>query len=180
MVSQGETLMVSPSNHDDFATVETNGACPKHADRPRLGTCSRCGNFICIVCCPEFAEHPTAPCELCRALLVASGAPRGRRNSLNASGGCALLVSGGVFLTHFPRDTGLALLLAVVPAVLGVLVLVTRARQFAYAFAVVGGAIALLHLPSLFLAGVFLSLSLASYRLAVQSVEATALTSMEP
>ena len=157
---------------DGFALVETNGACPKHADRPRLGTCSRCGSFVCIVCCPQFAEAPTEPCEACGALLAAVAAPRGRRNSLNAAGGSALLFSGGVFLADVSATPVIAVLFAVVPAVLGLLVLVTRIRQFAYAFAVIGGAIALLHLPSLFLTGVFLSLALASYRLADQSVEA--------
>jgi len=41
-------------------------ACPKHPDFPRVGTCSRCGAFICVRCEPDMATTNQPRCGDCR------------------------------------------------------------------------------------------------------------------
>lgn len=132
---------------DGFATIEANGPCPLHPARPRLGTCSRCGAFICIECCPDLASDVKQPCAKCRQLLKVADAPRGRRAAYNAACGAALFFGISV-LALDSKNIGVALVLAALPVALGVLALVTRWSALLYAYSAVGSLVALLHLPS--------------------------------
>jgi hypothetical protein len=39
--------------------------CPRHPDFPLVGTCSRCGSFICVRCAPELATSSSSVCGDC-------------------------------------------------------------------------------------------------------------------
>jgi len=127
--------------------------CPKHPDRPLIGTCSRCGTYVCIVCAPELATHPEDPCEPCKAIIKVQDAPRARAAMLNAAG------IGGVLygLTFFgllaasltdAREQAVAGVIAAVPLILGAVMWFTKLRPVGYVLTVVEGVLALLIFPS--------------------------------
>jgi uncharacterized RDD family membrane protein YckC len=59
------------------ATAPTH-PCPVHADAQVVGTCERCGAFICLECDPAWARFKKGSCGACQQLALGRlGGPRG-------------------------------------------------------------------------------------------------------
>jgi hypothetical protein len=58
---------VTAAAAEPVAAIEPNAPrCPVHTEQPVVGTCSRCGSFLCRTCTPA-PEQPWALCAACQA-----------------------------------------------------------------------------------------------------------------
>ena len=84
----GAQLVPQPHTPEEVSPVLP---CHDHPDRPTVGTCSRCGTFVCVSCAPDFAFAPQRPCLKCEATLAVSEAPLRSRRTLRAAGASGVL-----------------------------------------------------------------------------------------
>ncbi|MFL5318107.1 MAG: hypothetical protein ACJ790_00525 [Myxococcaceae bacterium] len=110
--------------------------CPKHPDRPTIGTCERCGNFICVVCAPEFAWAPDRPCLSCEHVMDRTEAPSRIQRSLFAAGVIGVLEGALVLLATFTASLGVGLVFSFPLFVFGGLMMIFRKNWIAYTLAV--------------------------------------------
>jgi hypothetical protein len=108
--------------------------CEKHPARPLIGTRSRCGAFVCVVCCPKVP--PTSK----SAGVDVQRRGRGRQVVRGAFGVLALTFTSPV------EQTGAEVIFAL-PAPLGLTMLLTRARAWGTASPSSRECLALLTLP---------------------------------
>ncbi len=86
--------LASPGTND-------GGRCTVHASNPALGTCRRCGNFLCAVCRSAWRDQVLCVACVERALMASEATPeaeRGHRRQAIAAvllGLCAWLMAAG-------------------------------------------------------------------------------------
>ncbi len=122
----------STTSADPPSTSSSSVACPQHADRPVIGTCARCGTFVCILCAPSFASDETLPCARCVEAEGKREAQQRSNRTIRAVGGLAIaygvLAGGLAFFSSGP----LAALFALPLFGLGALTLITAWRWVGY------------------------------------------------
>lgn len=73
--SGGRAVVFAPEPAAAVALAEPEAApvedlrprCADHPEFPQVGTCARCGKFICVRCAPEASERESPRCEACVA-----------------------------------------------------------------------------------------------------------------
>jgi hypothetical protein len=100
--------------HQADPRMATATACTVHAGNPALGTCQRCGNFLCAVCFTRWQER--AVCSACIERLLErneTGSPETRAHRRQAilgvlfGAGAWLLSVGAFFLMMLGASQGL-------------------------------------------------------------------------
>ncbi len=94
-----DPLYEPPGRHSRPAR-EGEGACAVHAGRESVGTCGRCGNYLCAVCRTPWRDRILCPACVERALESREAAPEQARAHARQAvlavclGGGAWLLSG--------------------------------------------------------------------------------------
>lgn len=111
--------------------------CEAHRDRPVIGTCPRCGKYICVVCAPDVAWAPEKPCRTCEAILDRLDAPSRVNRSYFASGVVALASVFALLLaTYFAGVFVGGLVFGVPVALLAIVVMIIRRPWAGYVLSV--------------------------------------------
>jgi hypothetical protein len=91
-----DPLYDPPARHSRPAR-EGEGACAVHEGRESVGTCGRCGNYLCVVCRTPWRDHILCAACVQRALESREAAPEQARAHARQSV-LAVCLGGGAWL----------------------------------------------------------------------------------